>query len=909
MTGRARGKARGRARGTADEPAQRPGEAVEPTQLPPAAYAAPVYTDNGHGGQPQASGRAAYRGGAREPRPGTAGVDIYTRAPAEEMAQLRLGGGGPEVGEGRPPPGMAGVDIYNRSPAEAGGGRGGGVGEGRPDRRRRFEEPSTRPAHVTDKSGTSGQPIPLKANYFRLEQAPDWHLYQYHVDFKPDVDSKRLRIGLLYSHEELLGPTKAFDGMTLYLPHRLQNTVTEVVSERKTDGTVVQVIIKLTNELPPNSPQCIQVYNIIFRRVLAMIEMKQIGRNYYNPAQKVDIPQHKLTVMPGFITSILQYESNVLLSCDISHKILRSDTVLDIMYDLYNRLGDRFYDECTRRLVGSIVLTTYNNKTYRVDDIMWDIHPTDTFELKDKSRISYKDYYQKNYGKTISDDKQPLLASKPKPKDIRRGQKEIMYFVPELCTLTGLSEEVRADFNVMKDVAVHTRVAPNNREKTLTDFIKQINTNGGVREYMGGWNLHFADSPVTINARVMPQEKIFQQDCQLQYRQEEADWSRDMRGKRLITPVNLQNWVVIYFRRNEQQAQEFVQTLSRVGPPMGMMIAGPIPVELSDDRNDSYLSAIRQNLTPQTQMVMCIVPTNKKDRYDAIKKLCCVEHPVPSQVIVSRTLSKKQMMMSVATKVAIQLNCKMGGEIWSLEIPLKNMMVVGIDTYHDSAKKGRSVGGVIASMNPALTRYYSRCTFQHTFQELQDGLKVCFKGALEKYHEVNKCLPERIVVYRDGVGDGQLSAVYDHELPQMLEAFKAVGGHNYTPRVAMVIVKKRINSRFFARAGQGVGNPPPGTVIDNTVTKPEWYDFFVVSQSVRQGTVTPTHYNIIHDTTVLKPDHMQRLTYKLCHLYYNWPGTIRVPAPCQYAHKLAFLVGQSIHRDPAIELSDKLYFL
>lgn len=55
-------------------------------------------------------------------------------------------------------------------------------------------------------------------------------------------------------------------------------------------------------------------------------------------------------------------------------------------------------------------------------------------------------------------------------------------------------------------------------------------------------------------------------------------------------------------------------------------------------------------------------------------------------------------------------------------------MVVGIDSYHDSSKKGRSVGGVIASMNQALTRYYSRCTFQHSMQELMDGLKVCMKG-------------------------------------------------------------------------------------------------------------------------------------------------------------------------------------
>lgn len=38
-------------------------------------------------------------------------------------------------------------------------------------------------------------------------------------------------------------------------------------------------------------------------------------------------------------------------------------------------------------------------------------------------------------------------------------------------------------------------------------------------------------------------------------------------------------------------------------------------------------------------------------------------------------------------------------------------------------------------------------------------------------------------------------------------------------------------------------------------------------------------------------------------------GVIRVPAPCQYAHKLAFLVGQSIHREPNLVLSDRLYYL
>ena len=30
-----------------------------------------------------------------------------------------------------------------------------------------------------------------------------------------------------------------------------------------------------------------------------------------------------------------------------------------------------------------------------------------------------------------------------------------------------------------------------------------------------------------------------------------------------------------------------------------------------------------------------------------------------------------------------------------------------------------------------------------------------------------------------------------------------------------------------------------------------------------------------------EPDDIQKLAYKLTHMYYNWPGTVRVPAPCQ----------------------------
>ncbi len=38
--------------------------------------------------------------------------------------------------------------------------------------------------------------------------------------------------------------------------------------------------------------------------------------------------------------------------------------------------------------------------------------------------------------------------------------------------------------------------------------------------------------------------------------------------------------------------------------------------------------------------------------------------------------------MSVATKIGIQINAKLGGEVWGVHIPTKTLMVIGMDSYH-----------------------------------------------------------------------------------------------------------------------------------------------------------------------------------------------------------------------------------
>uniref|UniRef100_A0A3P8SKU5 Piwi-like RNA-mediated gene silencing 1 n=1 Tax=Amphiprion percula TaxID=161767 RepID=A0A3P8SKU5_AMPPE len=763
-------------------------------------------------------------------------------------------------------------------------------------------------AHVKDsKCGTTGTPIQLTANCFRILSRPQWVLYQYHVDFKPQMESRRLRSALLFQHETTIGSARTYDGAVLFLPHRLHNKET-VLHSMTRNGENVQITVTLTNELPPTSPVCIQFYNIMFRRILRILNMQQIGRNYYNPSDPLNIPQHKLTIWPGFTTTILQYESAIMMCIDVSHRVLRSETVLDFMASLRQQCGNqRFTEICAKELIGLIILTKYNNKTYRIDDIAWNHTPNNTFK-RGETDISFKNYFKTQYGLDITDGNQVLLISHVKKMGPSGGPPPgPAMLIPELCYLTGLTDKMRADYRIMKDLSTHTRLTPDKREERLSRFVGNIQKDAIAQAELDKWGLSFDKQLLNVTGRILRGETIFQGSRSYEYNPMTADWAREMRGLALMQSPPLSNWLLLHTRRNYNEAQSLVQTLSKVSGPLGFRIQRPVVIEY-DDHQESLLRALQHNVGPQIQMVVVILSSNRKDKYDSVKKYLCVDCPTPSQCVVSRTLSRPQALMTIATKIALQMACKMGGELWTVDIPLKQLMIVGIDCYHDTTAGKRSIGALVASLNQSMSRWFSKCVLQHRGQEIMDGLKMALTAALKDYLKFNKCLPSRIIVYRDGVGDGQLHSVVNYEVSQIMDSIKSIG-QDYEPKLSVVVVKKRISSRFFYHNNGNVLNPPPGTVIDTDVTRPEWYDFYIVSQAVQLGSVSPTHYNVVYDTSGLKPDHMQRLTYKLCHMYYNWQCWTHFIYSWFYAHKLAFLVGQSIHREPNVELDDYLFYL
>ncbi|CAH1405859.1 unnamed protein product [Nezara viridula] len=944
--GRARGRAMGRARArgvptASQQPQQQPALPQQPQQTPPSQYQLPSPSSQQLPilPQPQQQVRVSARARGYVPKqiqPGASGVQQVRQQQAWQQQERR-------------PQEQGAYAIDPNLKDVAGGFRGLCLGESKPGHalrrgvlRGRIEvvtpPPKTRPETLSVKRGSQGTSVNLITNHFRLTQTTNWSLYQYHVDFEPEEERTRVRKALMANQKETLGEAYLFDGTMLFVIQRLhtpQNNVIELFSFRN-DDQKMRIIIKFTNELLFGDYQYIQIFNIMLRNCLDDMGLQLVGREYFKPDSAETLSHHKLEIWPGYSTSILQFEDHIMMGLDVSHKVLRTDSVLEFLQECRRRYGSEWEHYFLDTILGAVVFTGYNNKPYRVDDVDFKQTPTDTF-VKGNVSIRYVDYYKDKYNKKITDLKQPLLVSRPKARDIRAGRTQNLILIPEFCQMTGLGDEMRNNFNLMRAVAECTRVPPNKRIKDYYKFLKGINGCSKAVDRLDSWNVQFAPTLESVPSRIFDPEALHTADANDLIKPQDGDWSRALRTCGMFATVKLETWVLVatkqatYDKRvNGNAIDNFLNELTRAGKSLKFEVSRPEVVIIQVDKIANYLTVIDKAVNKgNVQLVMCIINASRTDLYAAIKKKCLCDRSMASQVIATKTLGHKSLL-SVCSKIAIQLNCKLGGSPWYTPLPFKDdlkmkdgtvkketahaCMVVGFDVCHDTRVKGKSVGAMVASLNYNFSKFYSAVSRHSLGEELSNDIANHVSHAVLKFEELNQYLPPKIIMFRDGVGESNIGYVIDHEVMtiknRLLQMFP-----QRPPKLTVIIVSKRIQTRFFLQDGvdkQGSPyyvNPPPGTIVDDVVTRPEKFDFFLVSQSVRQGTVTPTNYNVIFDENKLRPDHVQRMAYKMCHLYYNCTATVRVPCQVQYAHKLAFLVGQVLHIPPNSGLSHLLYFL
>lgn len=77
-----------------------------------------------------------------------------------------------------------------------------------------------------------------------------------------------------------------------------------------------------------------------------------------------------------------------------------------------------------------------------------------------------------------------MLVTRTKAREQRAGGSELVYLVPELCRMTGLTDAMRANFYLMKDLADHTRVGPQSRIERLNTFNTRLMREQPVSHYL-----------------------------------------------------------------------------------------------------------------------------------------------------------------------------------------------------------------------------------------------------------------------------------------------------------------------------------------------------------------------------------------------------------------------------------------
>lgn len=83
---------------------------------------------------------------------------------------------------------------------------------------------------------------------------------------------------------------------------------------------------------------------------------------------------------------------------------------------------------------------------------------------------------------------------------------------------------------------------------------------------------------------------------------------------------NLNKWYILFINRDGKIVEDFLDMLQNISRAIGMRINSPQKVALRDDRNESYLQEIRRNVNSGYELVVAVFPTNRTDRYSALKR-------------------------------------------------------------------------------------------------------------------------------------------------------------------------------------------------------------------------------------------------------------------------------------------------
>jgi hypothetical protein len=441
---------------------------------------------------------------------------------------------------------------------------------------------------------------------------------------------------------------------------------------------------------------------------------------------------------------------------------------------------------------------------------------------------------------------------------------------------------------------------------------------------------------LTVHGRVLnaPMVSYFSADGKrknVDVRPQNGAWN--MRSVRVIKPgKRIERWSWVNVLMNPRARPVEKDVVLRYGAflsDMGIAI-NKIPMDAPKEAIDlnapggPTLESIFGWLQKNDIQLFVIILSEKDSTglYGRIKQLGDCTYGIHTSCVVGRSFGKGSP--AYFANVGLKINLKAGGVNHKLREEfgiLKDgkAMIVGYDVTHPTnmpLKKGNeapSLVGFVSSIDNDLGQWPALSWEQTSRQEmLSDKLVDAFALRLDTWSKYNGGrYPENIVIYRDGVSEGQFSQVLDKELPCIREACRKKYSPQFQPKLTIVVSVKRHQTRFYPSVTDEMsrsGNTLNGTVVDRGVTQTRYWDFFLTAHDALQGTARPAHYTVLLDEIFRSKfgtgaaNELERLTHELCYLYGRATKAVSICPPAYYADIVCERA--RAHRPEWFEVSD-----
>ena len=177
---------------------------------------------------------------------------------------------------------------------------------------------------------------------------------------------------------------------------------------------------------------------------------------------------------------------------------------------------------------------------------------------------------------------------------------------------------------------------------------------------------------------------------------------------KILKPIAMKNWLFLYEQHNYKDAENFWNNLQKASKGYGILINAPEWVEMENYSNyyEDWTETVNYYLEKFKYQFVLFFLDRKDFLYKDLKKHSLSEKGYVSQVV--KTFSIRKNIMSVCSKILIQLNNKLGGETYRVElseiINKLNIMAVGVDSH----VKGKRTGvAMTATINNDFTEMYN----------------------------------------------------------------------------------------------------------------------------------------------------------------------------------------------------------